>query len=463
MVLGCRIVSKKSSNAVYFIGRCLVGVGIVFYQPLGFAWSEHSLITFPILNSMDEIKGQQPVVVESLADFVNTEAAGLALLLQKDELWLRNNYPYYLPRPEQLKFTIQGNKSEKLQAFVKALRINPETRLQPYLQLLPGQGLAGRTRLASKAIAVYNDLSYYDKVTFVGLNAGERVAPIAVLVTANDEPDNGLDIGLFSDNQTEIGKQYGFGPQSFGDPNLDYGSQAPFHMGFYHESEVLFTLAPFLRITFPDYRVHQFKKLAEFAFATGHDYWGWRFMGWGMHYVGDISQPYHSRLQPGISTWSSMWINAKHVVGLPQSQEDAIQLLSNRHLAIENIQQALARAAYVNKDFSSPIFKALTKNIAVPAYSEFSFSQVFAKQSFDKSDELAELLERWLPYQLVSDPSFELSNAEEAGRLLELVKAQFGDVGIQALTLFIADLMADHNANVRSYSSAILTDESGDE
>ena len=57
---------------------------------------------------------------------------------------------------------------------------------------------------------------------------------------------------------------------------------------------------------------------------------------------------------------------------------------------------------------------------------------------------------------MVSDPSFELSNAEEAGQLLELVRAEHGEAGIEALTLFIADLMADHNANVRSYSRAIL-------
>lgn len=438
------------------MSRGLIAASAVFYQSLACAWSEHSLITFPILNSMDEIRNQQPVVVESLADFVNSEAAGLALLLQEDEMWLRNNYPYYMPRPEQLKFIAKGNKEEKLQAFIQAIRINPETRLQPYLQLLPNQSTGGRTRIRSQDVAVYDDLSYYDQVTFVGLNPGDHVAPIAVLVTANDEPDNGLDIGLFTDNHTSAGKKYGFGAQAFGDPNLDYGSQAPFHMGFYHESDILFTLAPFLRATFPDYRTHQFKKLAEFAFATGHDYWGWRFMGWGMHYVGDISQPYHARLQPGVGTWSSVWTNAQHVAGFPQAQQDAIQLLSNRHLAIENIQQALARAAYIEKDFSGPMFTALTKNVAIPAYSEFSFARQFAKQAFDKSDALAAVIERWIPAKYVSDPSFELSNAKEAGQLVELVKAEHGDAGIEALTLFIADLMADHNANVRSYSRAIL-------
>ena len=115
------IIMALSRKHLSQFSRCAIAAGAVFYQSLGLAWSEHSLITFPILNSMNEIREQQPVVVESLADFVNTEAAGLALMLQKDELWLRNNFPYYLPRPDALKFTIKGNKAEKLQAFIKAI------------------------------------------------------------------------------------------------------------------------------------------------------------------------------------------------------------------------------------------------------------------------------------------------------------------------------------------------------
>ena len=43
-----------------------------------------------------------------------------------------------------------------------------------------------------------------------------------------------MDIGLFADNGTDFGQGYGFGIQPFGNPNLEYSSQAPFHMGFYH-------------------------------------------------------------------------------------------------------------------------------------------------------------------------------------------------------------------------------------
>ncbi|WP_293137145.1 hypothetical protein [Moritella sp.] len=327
------------------------------------AWSEHSLITYPILNTMPEVAQQAPIKVETLAEFVTAEAHGLETLLATNEDWLRQNFPYYKPRPDALAFDAAGQ--DLLTSFIHAIRINPNARINPYIQLLPGQDKQGRRRLDASEVAVFTNLDNYNKMTFVEVKSGDLVTPIEVLVSANDDPDNGLDIGLFADSNTDAGKLYGFGNQAFGNPALEYSTQAPFHMGFYHESSVLFTLAPFLRDTFPDYRVHMYKALSEYAFSTGHDYWGWRFMGWGLHYVGDIAQSYHATLQPGVSTVSSLWTNAKDMMGFPQAKIDAIQLLSNRHLVLEAFQAIITKQAYENNDFSSALFKALTQETAV--------------------------------------------------------------------------------------------------
>lgn len=72
-----------------------------------------------------------------------------------------------------------------------------------------------------------------------------------MIASANDEPDFGMDIGLFADNGTDFGQRYGFGQQPFGNPNLDYGSQAPFHMGFYHLDWLTRTAQPSLLRTYP--------------------------------------------------------------------------------------------------------------------------------------------------------------------------------------------------------------------
>jgi hypothetical protein len=429
------------------------------------AWSEHSLITYPVLKTIPEVADQAPIKVETLEEFVRAEAKGLEKLLAKDEAWLRENYEHYLPRPEALAFkadgsaedTMAGNSDDILMRFIHAIRINPEARVQPYVQLLPGQDMQGRRRMASTEVAVFKTLDNYDKMTFVEVNSGDMVTPIEVLVSANDDPDNGLDIGLFEDSNTEIGKQYGFGVQAFGNPTLEYGTQAPFHMAFYYESDVIFTLAPFLHRTFPNYRVHMYKALSQYAFQTGHDYWGWRFMGWGMHYIGDIAQSYHSTMQPGVGTMSSLWMNMKDVVGLPQSQTDAIQLLSNRHMVIEKFQETVAKDAYVNQDFSSQVFEALRTPGDVPEYNEYTFVEVFAKKSHDKADKLAGFLEQWVPEKLVSDPSFELSGTEEAETIVPMIRAEFGEEGVTQMTNMLTEFMVDHSANTRSYINAILS------
>ncbi len=418
------------------------------------AWSEHSLITYPILNTMPEVAAQAPIKVETLAEFVTAEAQGLETLLATSEDWLRQNFPHYKPRPDSLAFDAAGQDLQT--SFIHAIRINPNARVNPYIQLLPGQDKQGRRRMDASEVAVFTSLNNYNTMTFVEVKSGELVTPIEVLVSANDDPDNGLDIGLFEDSNTEAGKLYGFGKQAFGNPALEYSSQAPFHMGFYHESSVLFTLAPFLRDTFPDYRVHMYKALSEYAFRTGHDYWGWRFMGWGMHYIGDIAQSYHSTLQPGVSTVSSIWTNAKDIMGFPQAKIDAIQLLSNRHLVLEKFQEIITKQAYENNDFSSVLFKALEQETPVIEYTDSTFVEVFAKKSHEKSDKLADYLERWVPELLVSDPSFEVDGSKDLDMIVDMIRAKHGEEGITKMIDLLAEFMLDHNANTRSYVRSIL-------
>jgi len=418
------------------------------------AWSEHSLITYPILKTIPDVADQAPIKVETLAEFVTAEAQGLETLLASNEDWLRQNVLYYKPRPDTLAFDAAGQDLQT--SFIHAIRINPNARVNPYIQLLPGQDKQGRRRMDSSEVTVFKSLDHYNTMTFVEVKSGEMVTPIEVLVSANDDPDNGLDIGLFEDSNTNAGKLYGFGKQAFGNPALEYSSQTPFHMGFYHESSVLFTLAPFLRDTFSDYRVHMYKALSEYAFRTGHDYWGWRFMGWGMHYIGDIAQSYHSTLQPGVSTVSSIWTNAKDMMGFPQAKIDAIQLLSNRHLVLETFQEIITKQAYENNDFSSILFKALEQEMPVIEYTNTTFVEVFAKKSYDKSQKLADYLERWVPEKLVSDPSFEVDGSKEVDMIVDMIREKNGEEGVTQMINLLAEFMSDHNANTRSYVRSIL-------
>ena len=93
----------------------------------------------------------------------------------------------------------------------------------------------------------------------------------------------------------------------------------------FHEAWVVYKAAPFLLRAYPEYRIHLWRSLAAFALRTGHDYWAWRFAGWGLHYVQDLTQPYHARVLPGVGVTRMLWINTLDLVGIHRPRQAAVQ------------------------------------------------------------------------------------------------------------------------------------------
>jgi hypothetical protein len=47
------------------------------------------------------------------------------------------------------------------------------------------------------------------------------------------------------------------------------------------------------------YRAGLYAQLAAGALRTGHPYWGYRFLAWSIHYIQDVTQPWHTIFLPG--------------------------------------------------------------------------------------------------------------------------------------------------------------------
>ena len=324
------------------------------------AWSQHPLVTYPVMESMPGVANAPAVGVETIDAFLGKEAPRIEKWLAEEETWAKKSLVWYPPLPESLIFKASTPSETLRDRFCQAIRINPRVRFPLFLQLLPGNPSGERSVMPPADISFLRDISDWEKTLFVSLKAGEKVRPLDVVVSAADEPDLlGLDIGLFEDNATDFGKRYGFGPQPFGNPNLEYGSQAPFHMGFYHEADIMYLLAGFLKKTLPEYRIHLYKGLARLAFDSGHPYWGWRFTGLGLHYLADLAQPYHATVLPGVSTARALWINTIDMIGIHGPKADAIQLVSNRHTALEKFAQVYLQRAYRKGESGDPILAAL--------------------------------------------------------------------------------------------------------
>lgn len=380
-------------------------------QPLSaLAWSNHSLGSQLALQDLPGLQRSLPY--EPLEVFLEAQAPAIERLLDEQEAFARTHFPDYPARPDGLRFNA-GSLTPQNQrlAFLQALRVNPQIRLAGFVQQLPGQGDKGRPRLSAEQVLVFRKIGPWSHWRYLALHPGEAVNALEVLSSAADEPDYGHDINLFSDNPGEVGALYNFGVQPFGDARFEYSSQAPFHIGYYHEPAVVFMAAPYLRQTLPHWRIYQYMGLARLALASGHDYWGYRFLGWALHYLQDLTQPYHAKTVPGFSTPELMLIALQGALGYPEPRQMAIARVADRHTAIEAYQ--LQRMQHLlDTQAQSPLLTAYRQPRGA-GYADFSVDyaqQVVAAQSYASADEFDALIGQWLARQPAAAPGFSDSN-----------------------------------------------------
>jgi len=423
------------------------------------AWSNHSFSSYRSFEKMPEIAQAAPVKAEPLEAFLKAEEKAIAALLASQEEWAKANLAVYPPRPDILAFSANPARTDDARrlAFLMALRVAPNSKLALYVQPDPWSPPASNANPMPHAAV--NTLPEQPNSTyrFTALKPGELVAPLNVLASATDEPDYGLDINLWQDSPSDWGKVFGFSDLPFGNPALYYSTQAPFHMGFFHEAKVVYLAAPFIKRTFPLLRVHQFTSLATLAFKTGHPYWGWRFTGLALHYVQDLTQPYHATLSPGDSSAKLIGINLLAMAGMPKMKDNMIVLLSNRHLALEKYQNQVIFNAARNRQETNleKQLRAMDKDASYPAWTDNYSRDVVSRQSNDYSGKLTDILVASLPASYVSDPSFDFGVKEAEIDLVASMSSLNAKKRAQ-LDGAVAELLNNFGAHSRNVVRGVL-------
>ncbi len=365
--------------------------------PAAWGWSNHTVGSYLALQDLPALREAPQVDVETLEQFLAQQYGAVAELLEEQERFARQHFAQYPPRPDSLKLpAVPGDHLQ--QAFLNALRINPQIHLAMVIQPMPGKDLPEREHLKAEQVMVEQTLSPWNRQRFIRVAHGEKVSALAVLASAADEPDYGHDINLFSDNPGEVAGRYGFGPQPFGDPRFQYSSQAPFHMGFFHENAVVYAAADFLQRSWPDWRAYQYMGLARLAFATGHPYWGYRFLGWGLHHIQDLTQPYHAKPLPGVELASMLLMEGKALAGFDSDKHAAIERVATRHMEVEKYQSAWLRRL-LRAGQAHPMLEAyvnLTEDASYPPYSVDYLREVVSAQSAEQSAAFDEAIGQWL-------------------------------------------------------------------
>ena len=423
---------RTAQNQV--MASALLAVALV--SPAG-AWSDHASLVWPLLRSQPELI-HQTVAAEPLDAFLAAEQAGIAETLEAVESWSIATIEHYPPTPKNLHW---GNgHPPTAERFFAAIRVNPTLPYRLYVDLSPERAQPEQAPLA------WSDLSFLGGGTsqlaarYWALAPSEPVSIAEVIASANDEPDFGMDIGLFTDNGTEFGQRYGFGIQPFGNPNLEYSSQAPFHMGFYHLDWLTRTAQPSLLRTYPMWRIALFGELAELAFSTGHDYWGWRFLGWGLHYVGDLTQPYHAIPLPGVGILDALWSVVQGKTG------ELVQVVSNRHGVIESYQYQRLTRALEARQWSAPLLKAISDHPDTTAFEYESFVMALTADSVEAAADFDAAIERNVPSHYVSDPTFEWTGSGFEQAIVERVADEQGEPAIAELDAAVTLQLARFSA-----------------
>jgi hypothetical protein len=450
-------VRRHLSIAPRLVALAALTLALVATPPVR-AWSNHALCTWPALAPLPEVARASPVAAERLEDFLAAEAVALVRVLDDEQRWARANVPTYPPRPDALAFRAEGADPVELRRrFLAALRINPESHLTLFVQLKPGEAAGGRQTLPDTQVTTLKRSDTTHANTFLALRPGDPVAVADVLAAASDEPDHGLDVGLFEDNGTAYGRQYAFGKQPFGyNPQIEFSSQGPFHLGFFHESAIVYKAAPFLLRTWPEYRIHLYTALARHALRSGHPYWGWRFAGWALHYVQDLAQPYHARVLPGVGVPTMLWINTLDLIGLHTRKENAVALVTNRHLALENYQLHRVRSAWLRHDDDDAALRALrdTRRDAESTWSDAAPRAVVTAVAAAQADALDAALEGALPPRYIADPTYVFGTTEPDVDLYRVV-TRAGPAEQAAMTTMLERLLGDFGRHTRAYVRAV--------
>lgn len=353
------------------------------------AWEDHATISHIALEA-GGFAARELRAIE-LADFIARNEAALSAFLAELEAHCAAAIPEYPALPPALAFASNAE-PDPVRRFMMALRLNPEYGPRLFRKALPGERDDARTEIP------FADLAYvyykYPYARFYAYESGEAISALAVVASASDEPDYGFDIGLFEDNATWYGALYGWGTQPFGNPTISYGSQAPFHMGFYSEGALVYKAAPAVRRSYPELRAVQFGRLARFAKALGEEYWAHRFAGWALHYVQDLVMPYHASIMPGRGSAYLVWVGALDAIGLKGPYNRVLQDVTNKHYLLEMLQLRLVSGAYAEGERSGPFMDALRDGPPPAEFDESLLRSAVARGAYDAGRKANRALER---------------------------------------------------------------------
>ncbi|MBF0316350.1 MAG: hypothetical protein HQK52_23225 [Oligoflexia bacterium] len=191
-------------------------------------------------------------------------------------------------------------------------------------------------------------------------------------------------------------------------------------------------------------RIKLYSTLGTFALKQQHLYWGMRFWGWALHYLQDLTQPYHSSMLPGQSTIKLLLLS---IFASKEKVNALVTLVSNRHLFVENYLFYKIKEQLITHNFSHPLIRALTledkDSIKLPNHISFAelAREVISLEAHERGNTTHAALIRSFPAKYVNDPHYNFSVSEKAFDSYQLLKTISGPKESLQLDQCLVDFM----------------------
>ena len=317
---------RPPKRILFFLAFSLLGAA----PARSFAWGLHDLVTEAALSPVNSPNLSEVIQTENLDRFVATQAVPLAKLFESYYGWLEKK------GSKRFKRHVFDAAHAGPAEFLASARFNPHTRFYTVCRLVPGEKPQHPLILLT-TLSPYERLEKHYDYTFED-RSGSTMTAREILRTASDEPDWWIDGHLW-----EV-SAYGYGIPPYGKSGSNSNDGA-FHSKFGHEPWLIRKLAPEVQDGMADERVELMLRLSRLAFESGHRYWGYRFAAWGMHYLEDMSQPYHSRAVPGKGLW--FYLRFAFSSEKARIKNETTQLVMNRHYLYEDFVKTLLQGTFV--------------------------------------------------------------------------------------------------------------------
>lgn len=361
------------------------------------AWSNHSLGTWLALADLPELRQAEPVQVERLEDFLAAEAVALQQVLDEQEARAREELPDYPARPDSLRWTADGS-GDRRRAFLMALRVSPEIRLAYFVQALPGLELPAAKVLPAQDVLVFRKLSLWNEWRFLAVEPGERVSPVRCSPARRTSRTTGTTSTSSRTTPARSARSTASAPS----PSVMRVSNTRLRRRSTSATTTSRRSSIRPRRSSPaptrscacasTWRWRGWR-------SSGHPYWGYRFLGWALHYVQDLTQPYHAKALPGENTATLMWTAIQAALGDTSGKEAAIERVATRHTEVEKYQADWLRRLLREGRNDDPLLRAYADTSDDDRYPPFGpgyLQDVVAQESYEAADEFDERIGLWL-------------------------------------------------------------------